>query len=281
MQFSCYATLVIGAEQSGKTTFINHILDNFDTKRSACAVNMDPSTEKSFDFSIIDIRESCDFKDYLKQYGPKNALPTCMEFILQNEEWFDRCIFSKNVKYMLFYMPSEMDILLRVGVLPRLIQILHSVNCNVCIANLLDSQFVLDPMKFVGGYLYSMSMVSQMNVPHINILTKYDLLNEGQIQDLNRLYLSDDLKIIQYVSSLNPRFQKITSKIYALIRNYNFGAFILFDVADQASIKQCIKILNDKLMYIQDKDDDEEEEDNKDDDIDDHEEEIWPQFYRA
>ena len=42
----------------------------------------------------------------------------------------------------------------------------------------LDAQFASDGAKFVAGALQALSAMVQLELPHINVLTKVDLLSE-------------------------------------------------------------------------------------------------------
>jgi Conserved hypothetical ATP binding protein len=46
----------------------------------------------------------------------------------------------------------------------------------VCVVYCLDSQFVTDVAKFVAGSLQVLSAMAQLEVPHVSVLTKVDLL---------------------------------------------------------------------------------------------------------
>jgi hypothetical protein len=47
---------------------------------------------------------------------------------------------------------------------------------RVCGVYLLDSQFVLDTSKFFAGVMSAMSSMLQLGIPHINVMTKMDLI---------------------------------------------------------------------------------------------------------
>lgn len=253
-EYFCHATIVIGSSQCGKTTFINALRERFRNRRRYLSINFDPSKKEELDMNI-----GTEFDYYLNNYGPKKALPEYMNHLLDRENLLQDIISGKNVKYLLFEMPSEIDVLYRVGALPRLINILQSVNCSICIAFLLDAQQVCDPFKFVGAYLYSMSKVAILNVPHINILTKCDLLNENEINCINQLCLNEDEKIVDYIPSVNPSLHRLTCETFSLINSSNFGRFLQFDISEKASILQIIEILDAQLGYIQNDTEEEEE----------------------
>jgi hypothetical protein len=47
---------------------------------------------------------------------------------------------------------------------------------NVCAVYMLDSQFVSDVTKYISGCMASLSAMVQLELPHINVLSKIDLL---------------------------------------------------------------------------------------------------------
>jgi GTPase SAR1 family protein len=56
--------------------------------------------------------------------------------------------------------------------------ILENMGYRVCVVYLLESQFIEDRAKFFSGVLSAMSAMIQLELPHINVLSKMDLLGE-------------------------------------------------------------------------------------------------------
>lgn len=54
-------------------------------------------------------------------------------------------------------------------------------NYNVCAIFLLDATFITDPAKFVSGALLSLSAMVQLELPHLNVLTKCDLADRSEV----------------------------------------------------------------------------------------------------
>jgi hypothetical protein len=55
-----------------------------------------------------------------------------------------------------------------------------SLTCLWFVAQI-DSLFIVDPTKFISGVLCSLSAMVQMELPHINVLTKCDLVDEKEL----------------------------------------------------------------------------------------------------
>ncbi|KAL8156635.1 hypothetical protein AgCh_001641 [Apium graveolens] len=78
----------------------------------------------------------------------------------------------------------------------------------VCVVYLLDSQFMTYVAKFISGCMASLSVMVQLEPPHVNILSKMDLVrNKKDIED----YLNPEPQIL--LAELNqrmaPQFRKL------------------------------------------------------------------------
>lgn len=74
---------------------------------------------------------------------------------------------------------GQIELFSHMPVMKRFIQELKDMSFTVCCVYLLDSQFVADPTKFISGMLSALAAMIQLETPHINVLTKCDLLECG------------------------------------------------------------------------------------------------------
>lgn len=66
--------------------------------------------------------------------------------------------------------------------LPLVVTCWQSWNYNVCAVFLLDATFITDPAKFMSGALLSLSAMVQLELPHLNVLTKCDLADRSEVR---------------------------------------------------------------------------------------------------
>ena len=66
----------------------------------------------------------------------------------------------------------------------RLVSSLQSFGCSVVALFLVDATFVADAGKFISGSLMSLSCMLKLELPHVNVLTKCDLLPEGEVDKI-------------------------------------------------------------------------------------------------
>lgn len=55
---------------------------------------------------------------------------------------------------------------------------LHKWNFRLCSVFLLDSQFLIETTKFFAGALTALSAMVTLELPHVNVLSKMDLLDK-------------------------------------------------------------------------------------------------------
>ena len=71
-------------------------------------------------------------------------------------------------------------------VMRHLVETLQQWDFRVCGVFLIDSQFVVDCSKFFAGVLSALSAMIQLEIPHVNVMSKMDLLNKKQLKEVDR-----------------------------------------------------------------------------------------------
>jgi GPN-loop GTPase len=103
-------------------------------------------------------------------------------FLLENLDFLTTALEPITEEYLLIIdMPGQIELYTHVPVLPTLVQHLTqtgALNINLCAAYLLESTFVVDRAKFFAGTLSAMSAMIMLEVPHVNILSKMDLVKD-------------------------------------------------------------------------------------------------------
>lgn len=63
---------------------------------------------------------------------------------------------------------------------------LHKWNFRLCGVFLLDSQFLVDASKYFAGSMAALSAMVTLELPHINILSKMDLLDKRTKKEVEK-----------------------------------------------------------------------------------------------
>ncbi|PRQ44613.1 putative GPN-loop GTPase, P-loop containing nucleoside triphosphate hydrolase [Rosa chinensis] len=253
-----YAQLVIGPAGSGKSTYCSslhqHCLDN---GRTLHIVNLDPAAEH-FDYPVaLDIRELINLDDVMEELGlgPNGGLMYCMEHLEDNlDDWLAEGLEDYlDDDYLVFDCPGQIELFSHVPMLRNFVDHLKSKSFNVCAVYLLDSQFMTDVTKFISGCMASLSAMVQLELPHVNILSKMDLVtNKKDIED----FLNPEPQFL--LSELNkrmaPQFAKLNKSLMELVDDYSMVSFVPLDLRKESSIRYVLAQIDTSIQFGEDAD---------------------------
>ncbi|AQK63429.1 P-loop containing nucleoside triphosphate hydrolase superfamily protein [Zea mays] len=148
---------------------------------------------------------------------------------------------------------GQIELFTHVPVLRNFVEHLKRKNFNVCAVYLLDSQFVSDVTKYISGCMASLSAMIQLELPHINILSKMDLVsNKKDVEE----YLDPNAQVL--LSQLNrqmaPRFGKLNKCLAELVDDYSMVNFIPLDLRKESSIQYVLSSIDTCIQYGEDAD---------------------------
>ncbi|ODV84222.1 hypothetical protein CANARDRAFT_29377 [[Candida] arabinofermentans NRRL YB-2248] len=256
--------LALGPAGVGKTTFCNSIIAHMQSiGRTAHIVNLDPAAEPTeFSFSI-DIRDLISLQDVQEELnlGPNGALLYCFEFLLDNLDWLDEQIGDFNDDYLIFDCPGQIELYNHVPVLPTIVKHLQQqLNFSLCCTYLLEASFVIDHSKFFSGALSAMSTMIFLELPHINILSKIDLIKDSISKRELKKFLNPDPLLLEdkmgknntdFVSS-NPKFTRLNKAIAQLVDDFGMVQFLPLDCSDKdnnESVKTILSYIDDVTQW--------------------------------
>ena len=212
--------------------------------------------------------------------GPNGGLIYCFEFLLENLDFLTDPLEEVTEEYLIvFDMPGQIELYTHVPVLPDLVKHLMrgSLNINMCAAYLLESTFIIDRPKFFAGTLSAMSAMLMLEMPHVNILSKMDLV-KGQVarKDLKR-FLNPDADLIDDDKSRiawgeeeeqeeakgngsddpaatrnvmgGAAFQKLNKAVAQLIDDFSMVSFLKLDAQDEDSIGGVLSYIDDAIQF--------------------------------
>ena len=81
--------------------------------------------------------------------------------------------------------PGQIELYTHFPIMSRLVSILRNHDIRLCATYLLESQFMEDRAKYFSGVLSAMSCMINLEIPHLNIMSKMDLSKKRK-RDLER-----------------------------------------------------------------------------------------------
>ncbi|TGO12003.1 hypothetical protein BPAE_0874g00020 [Botrytis paeoniae] len=268
---SKFGVLVMGPAGAGKTTFctglINHLQNN---RRSCFYINLDPAAETFSHEPDLDIKDLISLEDVMEEMGlgPNGGLIYCFEFLLENLDFLSEAIESLTEEYLIIIdMPGQIELYTHIPILPALVKFLTktgALDINLCAAYLLEATFVVDRAKFFAGTLSAMSAMIMLEVPHVNILSKMDLV-KGQVakRELKRFLdpdtslLDDDqeeddgegeAKDAQTLMKGNS-FRRLNKAVAGLIDSFSMVSYLRLDVQSEDSVGGILSYIDDAIQF--------------------------------
>lgn len=137
----------------------------------------------------FDIRDLITVEDVMEELGlgPNGGLIYCMEYLLENMDWLDDELNKfDDDEYLLLDCPGQIELYTHVPIMKRIVEQMSSWGHLSRIASvfIVDATFVCDSPKFISGSLLSLSAMISLELPHVNVLSKCDLIDEDKVADI-------------------------------------------------------------------------------------------------
>jgi len=176
-----YAQFVMGPAGCGKSTYCARMLEHCTAmKRVVHLVNLDPAAEDPLCYNpSIDIRELVRADEVAQQlnYGPNGALMYAVQYMVDNIDWLLERIGDYEDDYLIIDCPGQLELYSHIPVMRTLVDALQNqANYRIVGLYLIDAHFLADPAKFVSGVLACLSAMTRLELPHLNVLSKMDLV---------------------------------------------------------------------------------------------------------
>ena len=275
---SKFGVLVMGPAGAGKTTFCTALIQHLQTVRRSCFyVNLDPAAETFAYQPDLDIRDLISLEDVMEEMslGPNGGLIFCFEFLLQNLDFLSTAIDPLSEEYLIIFdLPGQIELYTHIPLLPNLIRFLSRagpLNISLAVAYLLEATFVVDKAKFFAGTLSAMSAMVMMELPHVNILSKMDLV-QGQVNNTQlKKFVDPDSNLMspedtgrhevlgEMMEATDPTdraevmsggsFAKLNRAVARLIDDFSMVSYLKLDVNDEESVGDILSYLDDIIQY--------------------------------
>jgi GPN-loop GTPase len=236
-------------------------------------VNLDPAAEEFVHEPDLDIKDLISLEDVMEEMGlgPNGGLIYCFEFLLENLDFITEAIDPLTEEYLIIIdMPGQIELYTHIPVLPALVRHLTrtgALDVNLCAAYLLEATFVVDRAKFFAGTLSAMSAMIMLEVPHVNILSKMDLV-KGQVgkRELKR-FLDPDTSLLDddpvegeeddgseapgdaQTLMRGASFKRLNKAVAGLIDSFSMVSYLKLDVQDEDSVGGILSYIDDAIQF--------------------------------
>jgi len=230
-----FGQLVIGPPGSGKTTYVTAMAELLKTLgRPVTIVNLDPANEAVSYEAGVDIGDLVRLDEVMEslELGPNGGLVYCMEFLQQNYPWLEgRLADLPSDSYLMIDCPGQVELYTTNNAVKEIVGRLVAADIRLTAVNLVDSHYCSDPAKFISICLTSLTTMLQVELPHVNLLSKVDMVEKyGKLQ-YNLDYYTDVLDL-EYLLEHMPddpftsKYRSLNTALTGLITDYSLVNFL-------------------------------------------------------
>ncbi|XP_009819326.2 GPN-loop GTPase 2 [Gavia stellata] len=247
-----FGQVVIGPPGSGKTTYC-HGMQEFMGRigRKVTVVNLDPANEVMPYQCAVDIAELITLPDAMEnlKLGPNGGLIYCMEYLEANFDWLQEKLAAFRGHYYLFDCPGQVELYTHHDALKNVFAQLAKWNFRLAAVHLVDSHYCTDPGKFISVLCTSLSTMLHVELPHVNVLSKMDLIEQYGKLAFNLDYYTEVLDLSYLVDHLasDPFFRnyrRLNEKLVEVIEDYSLVSFVPLNIQDKESMRQVMQAVD-------------------------------------
>jgi GTPase SAR1 family protein len=269
-----------GPAGSGKSTYCHAIQEHCATltgprRRRVHVANLDPAAE-NFAYEVaFDVRDLISVDEVMEELdlGPNGSLIYCMEYLLENLPWLqDHLEEFGDDEYLILDCPGQLELYTHVPIMRRILDRMRmwGYESNMVSVFCVDATFMGDTSKFISGSLLSLSAMIALEMPHVNVLTKCDLMDEQEVermldvQSATQLWDMEQDKIATLedkdeeeeqqilLAKRRRKRHRLTESICSLIDDYSMISFIPLNLKDEDSIDHVLSTVDHTIQYGED-----------------------------
>ncbi|KAK2763438.1 ATP binding protein [Colletotrichum kahawae] len=257
-----FAQLVLGSPGSGKSTYCDGMHQFMGAIGRACSVvNLDPANDHTNYPKALDIRDLVKLEDIMAgdRLGPNGGILYALEELEHNFEWLEEGLKEiGNDEYFLFDCPGQVELYTHHNSLRNIFFKLQKLGFRLVVVHLSDSFCLTQPSLYISNLLLSLRAMLQMDMPHINVLTKIDKVASYDSLPFNLDYYTDvdDLSyLIPYLEEESPvmrneKFGRLNEAVANMIESYGLVRFEVLAVEDKKSMMHLLRVIDRAGGYI-------------------------------
>ncbi|EEQ91811.1 ATP binding protein [Blastomyces dermatitidis ER-3] len=250
-----FAQLVIGPPGSGKSTYCDGMHQFMSAIGRKCSVvNLDPANDRTSYTPALDVRELVTLEEIMAEdtLGPNGGILYALEEVEANFDWLKEGLEGLGDDYVLFDCPGQVELFTHHSSLRNIFFQIQKLGYRLVVIHLIDSYNLTLPSMYISALLLSLRAMLQMDLPHINVLTKIDNLSNypplpfnldfyTEVQDLS--YLMPHLKE-ESPRLANSKFDALNQAIVELVQDFGLVGFETLAVEDKKSMMSLLHVID-------------------------------------
>jgi len=177
--------IILGMAGSGKTTFVQRLTaELYQKNKNPYVVNLDPACKEVPYPANIDIRDTVNYKEVMKQYelGPNGGIVTSLNLFAtkfdQVLELIDKRIKEKSTEYVIFDTPGQIEVFTW-SASGNIITEALAAKYPTTVVYVMDTVRSTKPVTFMSNMLYACSILYKCKLPFIVTMNKIDIVSNS------------------------------------------------------------------------------------------------------
>eukprot|EP00877_Chromochloris_zofingiensis_P014559 jgi/Chrzof1/9357/UNPLg00328.t1 len=250
-----FGQIVIGPPGSGKTTYVNGMQQYLrSTGRKIAVVNLDPANDVLPYQPDIDIMELVSLDEVMQELklGPNGGLVYCMDFVEQNLDWLREKLapYETDNCYFIFDCPGQVELFTQHASFKHIVDALtQAAHYRLTAVHLVDAHLCTEPAKYISALVLSLSTMLHLELPHVNVLSKVDLIRHYGRLDFNLDFYTEvqDLSYLIRAMGSDPfsvKYRKLSKGLCELVEDYGLVRFVPLAIEDKQSVQYILGLVD-------------------------------------
>ncbi|KAK7906148.1 hypothetical protein LTR67_000874 [Exophiala xenobiotica] len=274
-----FGQLVIGPPGAGKSTYCNGMQQFMGAIGRKCSVvNLDPANDLTGYEAAVDVRELVTLESIMGGagagdegggvggdegdgvgvgLGPNGGVLYALEELEENFEWLEERLKNSvpdwEAEYVLFDCPGQVELFTHHASLRRIFARLEKrMGYRLVVVNLIDSYALTLPSLYISTLLLSLRSMLQLDMTHINVLTKIDNLSKypplpfnldfyTEVQDLSYLLPSLEEESPMFGQE---KYAALNEAIVNLVEEFGLVGYETLAVEDKKSMMSLLRTID-------------------------------------
>lgn len=248
-----FGQFVIGPPGAGKTTYCDGMAQFLTAAgREVAVVNLDPANDHCPYTVAVDINELIRLDEVMTELelGPNGGLIYCMEYLEKNLDWLKDKLEGLKGKYLLFDLPGQVELYTNHECIRNIGQQFEKWHYRLTAVHLVDSHHCADASKFVAVLLVTLSTMMKLEMPHVNVLSKIDLVEKHGELDFGLEFYTSCLDMEHLASHIDddprmpPAFGRLNMALCGLLNDFDYVQFCGLNINDKVTLRSVLNVVD-------------------------------------
>ncbi|EEC47539.1 predicted protein, partial [Phaeodactylum tricornutum CCAP 1055/1] len=251
-----------GPAGSGKSTYCQAMQEHATTlagtrRRRIHVANLDPAAEIFQYDTAFDVRDLISVEEVMEELGlgPNGGLLYCMEYLVENLDWLhDELEMFEDDEYLILDCPGQLELYTHVPIMRRILDSMRIWGYESSMVSVfcVDAAFLIDASKFLSGSLLSLSAMVALELPHVNVLTKCDLMPREDVERILGYGKGEERHRHRRLEARRRQRNRLTDAIGQLLDDYAMVSFIPLNLNEEDSIEHVLATVDHAIQYGED-----------------------------